>query len=115
ADLDGKVSWWAKAEHLHGKAGLVYSSDHELQTPDGPYFFFPLLTASAPKANLQLGEYTFPIDGLTVPEFGVHGQVRQNLHFAAQGKVFQAGGHASGAPGAAHSDHPAGRLRPAAG
>lgn len=107
---DGKLSWWAKADHLHGKVGLVYNSDHDLQTADGPYFFFRIVDASSPTAALQLGDYHFPLDGLVAAEFGAHGQVRQDLHFAAQAKSLGAGVHASGALVDAYSEHPGVRL-----
>ena len=41
--LDGKPTWWAKLDGVHAKAGLKYSSDRELATADGPYFFFRLV------------------------------------------------------------------------
>jgi hypothetical protein len=110
SSVDGKPSWWSKIDHLHGKAALLYSSQHDLQTPDGPYFFFRLIDISAPTADLQLGERHFPLEQLTADEFGVHDDVRQELHFAAKARVFNAGVVAGGALVDAYSEHPGVRL-----
>jgi hypothetical protein len=103
---DGKPSWWTKTSHLWGKAALLYSSAKDLATADGSYFFFRILDASAPTAQLQLGEYQFPLAPLRADEFGVHGQVRQTLHFSATAHVFGAGVRATGALTDAYSEHP---------
>jgi autotransporter translocation and assembly factor TamB len=108
--LDGKPSWWAKLDGVHAKAGLKYSSARELSTRDGPYFFFRLVDVTAPAAALQLGEYNFPLEHLRAAEFGVHGDVRQNLHFAADAHALGAGVHAEGALVDAYSEHPGVRL-----
>ena len=109
--LDGKPSWWAKLDSVHAKAGLKYSSARDLATSDGPYFFFRLVDAKAPVAALQLGDYHFPLEGLTAAEFGVHDDVRQELHFAAAARALGAGVRAEGALVDAYSEHPGVRLR----
>ncbi len=107
----GQPSWWAKLDGVHAKAGLQYSSDKELATDEGPYFFFRLFGIEAPVADLQLGEYNFLLKGLTADEFGVHGDVRQDLHFAARASAFGAGVRAEGKLVDAYSEHPGVRLR----
>ncbi|MCU1282772.1 MAG: hypothetical protein JWM53_6318 [bacterium] len=108
--LDGKPSWWAKLDGVHAKAGLKYSSAKDLTTAEGPYFFFRLVEAKAPLAALQLGDYHFPLEGLTASEFGVHGDVRQELHFAANARALGASVRADGTLVDAYSEHPGVRL-----
>lgn len=108
---EGRPSWWAKLDDVHAKAGLKYSSEHDLTTPEGPYFFFRLVDVNAPKGELQLGDpgaggYHFPLDGLRAEEFGVHGNVRQDLHFSASAHTLEAGVRASGQLVDAYSEHP---------
>ena len=103
---DGKPSWWAKLEGVHAKAGLKYSSDHELANAEGPYFFFRLYDVKSPKGDLQLGEYAFPVENLTASEFGVHGNVRQELHFSAAGRTLSANVRANGTLTDAYGEHP---------
>lgn len=107
---DGKPTWWAKLDGVHAKAGLKYSSAHALSTPEGPYFFFRLVDVKTPKAALQLGDYHFPLDGLVASEFGVHGDVRQDLHFTAHARTLGAGVAASGALVDAYGEKPGVRL-----
>ncbi|MGZ3429509.1 MAG: hypothetical protein ACXVCV_22820, partial [Polyangia bacterium] len=99
----------------HAKGGLKYSSAHDLATPEGPYFFFRLVDARSPVAELQLGDrvtgYHFPLEGLTAAEFGVHGDVRQELHFAANAHSLGAAVRAEGALVDAYSEHPGVKLR----
>src|SRR6185312_7765814 len=103
---DGKPSWWAKLECVRAKAGLKYSSDHELANAEGPYFFFRLYDVKSPKGDLQLGEYAFPVENLTASEFGVHGNVRQELHFSAAGRTLSANVRANGTLTDAYGEHP---------
>ncbi|HWE28049.1 MAG TPA: hypothetical protein VHB97_08615, partial [Polyangia bacterium] len=109
--LDGKPTWWAKLDGVHAKAGLNYDSDRDYSTADGPYFFFRLWDIKSPVAALQLGEYPFPLEGLTASEFGVHGNVRHDLHFAANARTLGAGVRAEGTLVNAYSEHPGVRLR----
>jgi hypothetical protein len=113
--LDGKPTWWAKLDGVHAKAGLQYSSSKDLATPDGPYFFFRLVEAKSPVAELQLGDrvtgYHFPLEELTASEFGVHGHVRNELHFAANARTLGAPVRADGSLVDAYSDHPGVKLR----
>jgi hypothetical protein len=111
AGLDGKASWWARLDKLHTRAGLSYTSDKELATADGPYFFFRVFDATAPTAALQLGDYHFPLEGISASEFGVHGNVRQDLHFAAKGRALGASVTAAGTLVDAYSEAPGVRLR----
>jgi len=104
--LDGKPTWWSKLDGVHAKAGLMYDSDKELADATGPYFFFRLWDVNSPVAALQLGEYKFPIEGLTAAEFGVHGKKRQDLFFAAAGRTFGAGVQAHGRLIDAYSERP---------
>ncbi|MDB4965603.1 MAG: hypothetical protein JWN44_1292 [Myxococcales bacterium] len=108
--LDGKPSWWGKLQGIHAKGGLKYSSAHELVTPNGPYFFFRLVEINAPIAALQLGDYHFPIEELRAAEFGVHGDVRQDLHFTANGHTLKAAVRAEGTLVDAYSEHPGVKL-----
>lgn len=107
---DGKPSWWAKLDGVRANAALNYDSSHELATPEGPYFFFRLWNIRSPVAKLQLGEYPFPLENLTAAEFGVHDNVRQDLHFQADGRTLSADVHAEGALVDAYSEHPGVRL-----
>ena len=77
ADLVGQ----ARRRARQGGPQVLVGS--RLATADGPYFFFRLCDVKSPVAALQLGEYPFPLEALTAAEFGVHGDVRQDLHFAA--------------------------------
>ncbi|MCU1282775.1 MAG: hypothetical protein JWM53_6321, partial [bacterium] len=86
------------------------SSSRDLTTGDGPYFFFRVVEARSPMAALQLGEYSFPLEELTAAEFGVHGDVRQELHFAASARSWGAGVRADGSLVDAYSEHPGVRL-----
>jgi len=54
---DGKPTWWSKLDGVHAKAGLMYDSDKELATNEGPYFFFRMWEINSPVAALQLGDY----------------------------------------------------------
>lgn len=109
--LDGKPSWWAKLDGLHAKGGLEYDSDRAYATRDGPYFFFRLYDIRSPVAALRLGEYPFPLERLSAAEFGVHGAVRQDLHFSASARTLGASVHADGALVDAYSEHPGVQLR----
>ncbi|HEX8952010.1 MAG TPA: hypothetical protein VF945_09205, partial [Polyangia bacterium] len=109
--LDGKPTWWAKLDGVEAKAGLKYDSDRELAAPAGPYFFFRLYDVKSPSGALHLGDYPFPLEGLTASEFGVHGDVRQNLYFSAHARTLSADVHADGALVDAYSEHPGVRLR----
>ncbi|HEY2744081.1 MAG TPA: translocation/assembly module TamB domain-containing protein, partial [Polyangia bacterium] len=104
--LDGKPTWWAKLDGVHSRAGLIYSSDHELATADGPYFFFRLWDVKSPAGALQLSDYAFPLESVTAAEFGVHGRVREELHFAAAGRTLGANVRANGVLIDAYSEHP---------
>ena len=107
---DGKPTWWAKLDGVHAKGGLKYDSDRDYANADGPYFFFRLYDIKSPVAALQLGEYPFPLEALTAAEFGVHGDVRQDLHFAASGRTLSANVRAEGVLVDAYSEHPGVRL-----
>src|SRR5262249_39253829 len=91
--LDGKPSWWGKVGGVHARAALSYSSARELATPEGPFFFFRVTNAVAPSGALHLGSYAFPLNGIRVTEFGVHDNVRQDLHFDAVAHTFGAEVH----------------------
>ena len=85
-------------------------SDRDYANADGPYFFFRLFDIKSPVAALQLGEYPFPLEGLTAAEFGVHGDVRQDLHFSASARTLGANVRADGVLVDAYSEHPGVRL-----
>ena len=57
---DGKPSWWAKLDGVHAKGGLNYSSEHDLATPEGPYFFFRLADVKAPKGGAAARRLPLP-------------------------------------------------------
>jgi len=65
------------------RARLVYSSRPDLESADGPYFFFQVAPLDAARGALRLGEQTIALSELHVAEFGSREPRRQDVLFAA--------------------------------
>ena|GEM_PF-3853279 len=94
---DGTRSWSARLEDGPARASLIYSSRADLETSDGPYFFFHVQPLVSPRGELVLGDSVLPLEDVRVSEFGHHEPRRQEILFHAKAKSLGASIDAAGA------------------
>jgi hypothetical protein len=81
-----KLLFATRIDDGKAKARLVYSSRADLESPDGPYFFFQVAPLEAPRGSLRIGERTIALSELRVAEFGSREPRRQDVVFAAKAR-----------------------------
>ncbi len=111
SNLLGRTSWYGRFWSGAGHAALVYSSRLDLETRDGPYFFFKVKPMRSTRGEIRLGDFIFPLESLNALEFGPGGDARQRLTFDATSRSLGSEIHIGGALVDAYSERPGVQLK----
>jgi autotransporter translocation and assembly factor TamB len=105
-----KLLFSTRIDEGRARAGLVYSSRHDLESHDGPYFFFQVGPLEAASGALTIGGQTIALSELRVAEFGSREPRRQDVAFSATARSLGARVSARGAMIDVYSQKPGVKL-----